>query len=665
MYRSRGSGAALPAVLGATGLIAVTRLGPIPVIDAPTVDITGDPSRPAPWSPDGTTLAISFLDYGADGCSPYSDHGLAVVRPGGPVRVLIAPGERDLEVPNWSPDGTRLAIDVGPDFTVKRGRSHAWPKRIARNYGMTRPATPPPAASSCGASRSLRQDATPRDRDERRAARLDARRATPPRGATRAGPRGRRDRARPLAARRRLPADRGHCRDRLLSGRRHPRAVIVWLKDDHAILNLRSSDRVAAAHDDQKPVVATVRDNGGTVDNRDASSIDAQGTVLYQYSKELPYSGMPDSCSFKLVGDAPGASLVDTNTIDTSESIDNDPPVERSERWPESTPRSSGPCRRHQRVLRLELPGQLRRPLRGERRGRGRRCGRRGLLRRQRHAARCPHRPRTRRSSRPRDEHLRLNAMPTASAGWVNKRHHAALLRWDDPEYKLVDLVAPGHGGEAACNPHGSDCPTNTQTEAFDGSSQSSPLIVGAAVDVTQAYRDSYNGDSPSPALVKQLLTGTATDVDAPADQQGAGLVNINAAVAAAQQQPVTSVATHTTMTGNPPRTRTVNGVPLTGGSVTFHVPNPMAGTGRSTSSSTSPPVARSSPRRWWATCWRRRRRSRPRPTGRRPRADPVISGTDTPGDTVRSRRRRGVCTAPSRGRTGRAPLAACRRPGH
>ena len=27
----------------------------------------------------------------------------------------------------------------------------------------------------------------------------------------------------------------------------------------------------------------------------DASSIDAQGTVLYQYSKELPYSGMPDT----------------------------------------------------------------------------------------------------------------------------------------------------------------------------------------------------------------------------------------------------------------------------------------------------------------------------------------------------------------------------------
>ena len=42
-------------------------------------------------------------------------------------------------------------------------------------------------------------------------------------------------------------------------------AVIVWLKDDHTNLNLRSgAARVAAAHDDQKPVVAAIRDNGGT-----------------------------------------------------------------------------------------------------------------------------------------------------------------------------------------------------------------------------------------------------------------------------------------------------------------------------------------------------------------------------------------------------------------
>jgi hypothetical protein len=106
----------------------------------------------------------------------------------------------------------------------------------------------------------------------------------------------------------------------------------------------------------------------------------------------------------------------------------------------------------------------------------------------------------------------------------------------------VVDLVAPGYGGEAGCNPNGSDCPTNTQTEAFGGTSQSSPLIAGAAADVIQAYRDSHNGDSPSPALVKQLLTSTARDVSAPADQQGAGQVNIKAAIAAAEQMPNTTV---------------------------------------------------------------------------------------------------------------------------
>ncbi len=40
-----------------------------------------------------------------------------------------------------------------------------------------------------------------------------------------------------------------------------------------------------------------------------------------------------------------------------------------------------------------------------------------------------------------------------------------------------------------------------------------------------------------------------------------------------------TSVATHTTTTGNPPTDADGQRRPLTGGTVTFHVPNPMAGT--------------------------------------------------------------------------------------
>src|SRR6202012_4802670 len=58
------------------------------------------------------------------------------------------------------------------------------------------------------------------------------------------------------------------------------------------------------------------------------------------------------------------------------------------------------------------------------------------------------------------------------------------------------------------------------------------------------AYRASHGGTSPTPALVKQLLVSTATDIDSPSDQQGAGLMNIYAAVKAAQQLPGTTDAT-------------------------------------------------------------------------------------------------------------------------
>ena len=91
---------------------------------------------------------------------------------------------------------------------------------------------------------------------------------------------------------------------------------------------------------------SSARRRGDTTDSTDgeyygdASSIDAQGTVLYQYSKELPYSGMPDTCYFKLVGDAPGASLVDTRGIDTPESAAGDRSVmSESQAISPSTPR--------------------------------------------------------------------------------------------------------------------------------------------------------------------------------------------------------------------------------------------------------------------------------------------------------------------------------------
>ncbi|WP_156028135.1 S8 family serine peptidase [Candidatus Solirubrobacter pratensis] len=278
----------------------------------------------------------------------------------------------------------------------------------------------------------------------------------------------------------------------------------------------------------------------------DASSIDAQGTVLYQYSKELPYSGMPDTCYFKLVGDAPGASLVDTNSIDTPESAAGDRSVMSESELLAGI--DAAVIKKHADVIN-ESYGYSNSPgsyaihyaandaavdagvtvvaSSGD-------SGVSGTV-----------------SSPASDPKIiaagatnthRLNAMAYGFAGWVNDDITPLSSGGTTPDNKLVDLVAPGYGGEAACNPHGSDCPTNTQTEAFGGTSESSPLIAGAAADVIQAYRDSHNGDSPSPALVKQLLVSTARDVYAPADQQGAGQVDIGAAVAAAQQTANTTV---------------------------------------------------------------------------------------------------------------------------
>jgi hypothetical protein len=96
---------------------------------------------------------------------------------------------------------------------------------------------------------------------------------------------------------------------------------------------------------------------------------------------------------------------------------------------------------------------------------------------------------------------------------------------------KTVNLVAPGDLNWSLCA--ASAC--GAAVQLFGGTSESAPLTSGAAADVIGAYAKTHGGSFPSPALVEHILTSTAKDVFAPATQQGAGLLDIGAAVALAR----------------------------------------------------------------------------------------------------------------------------------
>ena len=105
-----------------------------------------------------------------------------------------------------------------------------------------------------------------------------------------------------------------------------------------------------------------------------------------------------------------------------------------------------------------------------------------------------------------------------------------------------VDVVAPGELGWALCSTDTAmygNCVSlagnPTAFLAFGGTSESAPLTAGVAALVIQAYEKTHSGKAPTPAVVKQIITSTARDIGAPADQQGAGLVNAYKAVLAAE----------------------------------------------------------------------------------------------------------------------------------
>jgi subtilisin family serine protease len=139
--------------------------------------------------------------------------------------------------------------------------------------------------------------------------------------------------------------------------------------------------------------------------------------------------------------------------------------------------------------------------------------------------------------------------------GWLDNNISALSSAGFDQTGATVDVVAPGDLNWALCTPDpalyaactdfsGNPSPVQLQ----GGTSEAAPLTAGVAALVIQAYEKSHGGTPPTPAVVKQIIVSTAEDISAPADQQGAGLLDAYTAVQAAASYPGGSGAAGTAL---------------------------------------------------------------------------------------------------------------------
>ena len=274
--------------------------------------------------------------------------------------------------------------------------------------------------------------------------------------------------------------------------------------------------------------------SGGGEAFGDASSIAAQGTRTYDLSTELPYSGLPKGCDIRIRGFAPDVSLVGikifgqtgVSTSGILRGIDYAVNHDKVDILSESFGGNPYPDPTTDPVTLADKAAVAAGVTVVASTGDSGISGTIGSP-----------------ASAPEiigvgaTTAMRLNAQAYGYSGWTS--NDITGLSSGGPTFngKVPDLVAPGYGGMAACtvDPRWDDC--TSATEPFGGTSQSAPFVAGAAALVIQAYEQAHHGTRPAPDLVKRILTGTATDLNVPADQQGAGLLNSDAAVKAALGQ--------------------------------------------------------------------------------------------------------------------------------